>query len=337
MSQDTEDAELVRAQLHRLVEDVEPAPDALPKLLSAARRRRARRRRPVLVGVSAALACATFIAVLAGYFAQPRSTPIAVHPDSYVASTKPGVIAAFDVRTGRQKGEVARVVGADGSDLATDAGRVFIPVSTEKGRGVVEITRDGERKKIATVADGRALTAGGGRVAYVDGANYVVALGPTGRRDLPVRGMTVLDLALADDGRLALLVERGSNREVVIAGPDVTTLDGSVALRGNPECGPLAIAWREDAVAALEPVNCSPGRARVATYDGDTGRKRSAGTPFETPGLRPGEPDLSADEVGRFLVSAMDRGQWLVDGADVKRIPPACDREGYCTDGPATF
>jgi hypothetical protein len=336
LSQRNEEAELLRAQLHRLVDDVEPAPDALPRLLSAARRRSARRRLPVVVGVSAALACATFVAVALGFFAQPRSTPVAVQPDSYVAAPRPGVIAAFDLRTGRQKAEVARVRGADGSDLATDSGRVFTSVSTGRGRRVVEITQEGERRTIAEVADGRALTAGGGQVAYVDGANRVVALGAGGRRELPLHGMTVLDLALADDGRLALLVERESTRDVLIAAPGVTTLDGSRELRVVAPCGPLAIAWRDRSLAAVEP-DCSLRRARVATYDATSGRKLGAGEAFDTPPLDSGGLDLSADELGRFLVSATDRGQWLVDGAQVRRIPPACDPEGHCADGSATF
>ncbi|MFC7342097.1 hypothetical protein [Saccharopolyspora griseoalba] len=336
MSQRKEDVELVRAQLHRLVDDVEPAPDALPRLLSAARRRSARRRVPVLVGVSAALACAAFVGLALGLFAQSRSTPVAVQPDSYVAAAQPGVIAAFDVRTGRQKAEVARVRGADGSDLATDSGRVFTSVSTPRGRRVVEIAPDGERRTIAEVADGRALTAGGGRVAYVDGANHVVTLGAGGRRELPLDGMAVLDLALADDGELALLVERAGTRDVLVAGPGATTLDGSRELRVVAPCGPLAIAWRADSVAAVEP-DCSMRRARVATYDAAAGRKLAAGQAFDTPPLAPDGLDLSADELGRFLVSAADRGQWLVDGTQVRRIPPACDPEGHCADGSATF
>lgn len=337
MSQRNEDVELVRAQLRRLADDVEPAPDALPRLLSAARRSSARRRRrPVLLGVSAALACATFIGAALGFFAQPRSTPVAVLPDSYVATARPGVIAAFDVRTGRQQAEVARVAGADGSDLATDSGRVLAAVSTPSGRRVVEITPQGERRTIAEVADGRALTAGGGRVAYVDGANQVVALGAGGRRELPLRGTTVLDLALADDGRLALLVERAGAHEVLIAGPEATTLDGSARLQVTSPCGPLAIAWRDRSVAAVEP-DCSLTSARVATYDSATGRKIGAGAVFDTPPLNAAGLDLSTDELDRLLVSATGRGQWLVDGTEVQPIPPACDPQGHCADGPATF
>ncbi|TDC94488.1 hypothetical protein E1161_08155 [Saccharopolyspora aridisoli] len=212
---------------------------------------------------------------------------------------------------------------------------MFALVSTSDGRRVVEVTSGGQRD-LAEAGDGRALTAAGGRVAYAEGDRVVLWIGGE-RRDLPTPELRVIDLALSGDGRLALLAERGGPAELLITDPDPTTVAGSRAAPTG-QCGPLAIAGSGPGIAALEPADCTaPGRARVATYAADTGRKLAAGVPFATPPLDPAHVGLSADPQGRVLVSAPDRAQWLVDGTEVLRIPLPCATSGPCTALPATF
>lgn len=329
------DTELVRARMHRAVADVEPAPDSLPRLLAAARRRRAPHRRPTFLVVAAAAVAAVFIGVALG-FQTPDPQPVSVRPGNYVAAVGAGAIASFDVASGRRQGEVAQVSGGEVTDLAEDQGRVFALVSTSDGHRVVEVAAGGAQRNLADAGDARALTAAGGRVAYADGDRIVLWIGGD-RRDLPTPGLRVIDLALSGDGRLALLAERGGPAELLITDPDPTTVDASRAAPTGP-CGPLAIAGSGSDIAALEPADCTaPGRARVATYAADTGRKLAAGVPFATPPLDPAHLGLSADPQGRVLVSVPGRAQWLVDGTEVLQIPLPCAASGPCTALPATF
>ena len=330
------DTELVRARMHRAVDDVEPAPDSLPRLLAAARRRRrAPYRRPTFLVVAAAAVVAIFTGVALG-FQNPSPQPVSVRPGNYVAAVGAGTIASFDVASGRSQGEFARIAGGEVTDLAGDQGRVFALVSTSEGGRAVEVTAGGGQRVLAGVGDGRALTAAGGRVAYADGDRVVLWTGGV-RRDLPTPGVRVVDLALSGDGRLALLAERTGSAELLLTGPDPSTVEGSLPVQTGP-CGPLAIAGSGAEIAALEPADCAvPGRARVATYAADSGRKLAAGVPFATPPLHPDHLGLSADPQGRALVSLPGRAQWLVDGPEVLPIPQPCAGSGPCTAVPATF
>lgn len=328
------DTELVRARLQRAVADVEPAPDSLPRLLAAARRRRAPYRRPTFLVVAAAVVVAVFVGVAVG-FQTPTPQPVSVRPGNYVAAVGAGVIASFDVASGRRQGELARIAGGEVTELAGDQGRVFAVVSTSEGDRVVEVTAGGQRP-LADVRGGRALTANGGRVAYADGDRVVVWTGGA-RRDLPTPGLRVLDLALSGDGRLALLAERGGPAELLLTGPDPATVDGARPVPTG-SCAPLAITGSGQGIAALEAADCTvPGRARVATYAADSGRKLAAGVPFTTPPFAPDRVGLSADPQGRALVSIPGRAQWLVDGPEVLPLPLPCATTEPCPALPATF
>ncbi|QIZ36492.1 hypothetical protein [Saccharopolyspora sp. ASAGF58] len=336
----TRDVDLLRAQLHRLVEDVEPKPDALPRLLAATRGRRSPRR-PLLALVGAvAVAAAAFVVVSLGIPRQQEPEPVSVQPDSYLAAPAPGVIASFDLRSGRENQEVARVDGADAGVLATDRDRVYTTVSTSDGRRIVEVLlRGGQRVLPGDIGDGRLLTAGGGRVAYLDGKAVVVVHdgGQQQRIAIPPE-LRVDDLALADDGRLAVLAgHQGSQALVLLLAPDATSLAGHVDAVPDATCGPVAIAWSGRDVAALQPVDCGGEQARVATFAADSGRKIGAGVPFRTPPLAAGQARLSTDPLGRFLVSTKGKGQWLVDGSVIRPIPPACTDDGACAEGPGVF
>ncbi|SFS92933.1 hypothetical protein [Saccharopolyspora flava] len=312
------DTELVRARLQRAVADVEPAPDALPTLLSAARRRRAPYRRPTFLIVAAAAVVAVFAGVAVSV-QTPTPQPVSVRPGDYLAAVNGGVIASFDVTSGRERTELARIDGGEVTDLAGDADRVYAAVSTADGGRVVEVAAGGQRQ-LAETADGRALTANGGRLAYADGDRVVVWAGGA-RRDLPTPGLRVLDLALSGDGRLALLAERGGPAELLLTGPEPTTVEGAERVPTG-SCAPLAITGAGRDIAVLEPADCTAlDRARVATYAADTGRKIAAGTPFATPQLTAGPVGLSTDVQGRALVAMPGRGQWLVDGAQILPIP----------------
>ncbi|GAB3700050.1 hypothetical protein [Saccharopolyspora tripterygii] len=328
------DTELVRARMHRAVDDVEPAPDSLPKLLAAARRRRAAYRRPTFLIVAAAAVVAVFAGVAVG-FQTPSPQPVSVRPGNYVAVVGDGVITSFDVASGRSQGEVGRIAGGEVTDLAGDGGRVFALVSTSEGGRAVEVTAGGERV-LSGARDGRALTAAAGRIAYVDGDRIALWSGGV-RRDLHTAGVRVLDLALSGDGRLALLVERAGEVEFLLTRPDPASLRGMRPVAAGT-CGPLAVAGSGADFAVLEPVDCdAPGRARVATYAADSGRKLAAGAPFATPPLVPGGFGLSSDPQGRALVSLPGRAQWLVDGPEVLPIPQPCAGSEPCTAVPATF
>ncbi|MCI2421453.1 hypothetical protein MOQ72_28865 [Saccharopolyspora sp. K220] len=331
------DVDLVRAQLHRLVEDVEPRPDALPRLLANARRRKSPRR-PLLVVAAVASAAAAFVVAMLALPGQQEPEPVSVQPNSYLAAPRSGVIASFDVLSGRENHEVARVSGADTAVLAADRDRVYTLVSTVDGRRVVEVALSGGQQVLpGDVGDGRLLAAGGGRIAYLDGTAVVVVHGQQQRR-IPIPAeLRVDDLALADDGRLAVLAGQQGSDHVLLLPPDANSLAGHVEAVPDGPCGPVAITWSGRDLAALQPVDCTAEQARVATFAADTGRKIGAGAPFRTPPLVAGRTRLSADPLGRFLVSTDGQGQWLVDGSVIRPIPPACTTDGVCAPGPGTF
>ncbi|GAA0532873.1 hypothetical protein GCM10011581_17620 [Saccharopolyspora subtropica] len=334
------EAELVRAHLHRLVEDVEPRPDALPRLLAAARRRRSPRR-PLIAALGAVGAAAVaFLVAVVFVPQQPELAPVSVQPNTYLAAPQPGVIASFDVLSGQENSQVATVTGADTTVLAADRDRVYTVVSTADGRRVAEVSARGQRVLPGKVGDSRVLAAGGGRVAYLDGTDVVVVHDQQQHR-IPVPAhLRVEDLALAADGRLAVLVtprDGGQASSVLVLPPDATSLSARVEATSGEACGPVAVAWTGRDVAALQPVDCADDRLRVATFAGDSGRKIGAGTVFRTPPLAPGSARLSTDVLGRFLVSTAGQGQWLVDGSAVRPIPPACTTDGVCAAGPGTF
>ncbi|MBB5152908.1 hypothetical protein [Saccharopolyspora phatthalungensis] len=340
----TREVDLLRTQLHRLVEDVEPRPDALPRLLANARQRRSPWRPLLAVAGAAAVAAAAFVVAMPRLPGQQAPEPVSVRPDSYLAAPEPGVITSFDVLSGRQNQAVARVNGADTKVLATDGDRVYTLVSTAAGRRVVEVTLGGGQQVLpGNVGDGRLLAAGGGRIAYLDGNDVVVVHAmqqqtPQQRIAIPPE-LRVNDLALAGDGRLAVLAGRHDSRRslVLLLAPDANSLAGHVEAVPEASCGPVAIAWSGRDVAALQPVDCGGEQARVATYAADSGRKIGAGVPFRTPPLTAVGTRLSTDSLGRFLVSSDGRGQWLVDGSAIRPIPPACTTGGVCTPGPSTF
>ncbi|MGP4016470.1 hypothetical protein [Saccharopolyspora sp. 5N708] len=334
------DVQLLRAQLHRLVADVEPRPGALPRLLAQTRRRRSPRRPLVAVVVAAGLAAVAFVVAMVAMPGQPAPEPVSVRPDSYLAAPRPGVIASFDVPSGRENREVARVSGADPAVLAADRDRIYTVASTMDGRRVVEVSpQGGQRVLPGEVGDGRLLAAGGGRIAYLDGDAVVVLHGQQQRRIPMPPELRVDDLALADDGRLAVLAgQPGSERALVLLlAPEANSLAGHVEAVPDAACGPVAIAWSGRDIAALQPVDCTAEQVQVATFAADSGRKIGAGVPFRTPRLVAGTTRLSADPLGRFLVSTDGQGQWLVDGSAVHPIPPACTADGVCIQGPGTF
>ncbi|MER5392992.1 hypothetical protein [Saccharopolyspora sp. NPDC002686] len=338
-SNGTRDVDLVRAQLHRLVDDVEPKPDALPKMLASARRRQKSPRRPwfAAIGLVAAAAVALLVAVLV--LPGQQTTQVSAHPNSYLAAPEPGVIASFDIFSGRQNGVLSDdVTGAHPAVLATDRNRVLALTSTADGERLVEVVPGGEQRVLPVrIGDARLLTAGGGKIAYRDGDAVVVLRGEQQQRIALPAGTRVDDLALSDDGRLALVAaEPGRDQAgVLVLAPGATSLDGRVEVVPDG-CGPVAVTWTGRDIAALESPTCDAGQARVATFDAN-GRKLGAGVPFHAPELAAGAARLSADPLGRFLVSTSGHGQWLVDGSEVRPIPPACSADGVCADGPGTF
>lgn len=335
----TRDLELLRTQLHLLVEDVEPRPDALPRILAGSRRRRAPRRSLIALVGAVAVVAAAFVVGELTFPGEHVPEPVSVQPDSYLATPEPGVIASFDVLSGREKQEIARVAGADTAVLAADRDRVYTLVSTADGRRVTEVTLHGDQQVLPGNVDGRLLTAGGGRIAYLDGEAVVVVHGRRQQRIAIPRELRVDDLALADDGRLAVLAGRLDGRQslVLLLAPDANSLAGHIEAVPDAACGPVAIAWSGRDIAALQPVDCGGQQARVATFAADSGRKIGAGVPFRTTPLSVGEVRLSTDPLGRFLVSTDGQGQWLVDGSLIRPLPPACSTGGTCASGPGTF
>ncbi|MBA8825497.1 hypothetical protein FHX42_002848 [Saccharopolyspora lacisalsi] len=337
------DAEMVREELHRYVEDVRPASDTLPRLLAATRRRRFSRRARRPLGAAVAVAVVATGAFLVALVVVPADrsvpAPVGVAPNSYLAQPRPGVIAAYDLASGERIREVSRVPGRSPSPLAVHGKRVYAVAAERDRSAVVEIMPDGERRTIERAPAGQRITglaAGAGGVGYlVD--HEVVVVGERHSRGITVpRGVEVVDLAVGPRGGVAVLTRSRDSAlratSVRFAAAGATTL--TPVLRS--ECGPLAITWTETGVAALNSVDCRPGTMRIATFDPRSGERVAAGTPFEVGpsdgGV--GRIGLSADLLGRYLVSAGGR-RWLVDGSHISGVPSKC--AGDCVAAPAVL
>ncbi|GAA4877155.1 hypothetical protein [Saccharopolyspora cebuensis] len=329
----TDDEARVRALLHAAVDDVEPRPDALPRLLAATRRHRSPRRRVLLGAGSAVAATAALLLVLVVFPTGQRTAPVSIGPHGYLAITDLGVVSVFDVDSGQRQRELGRVDGGAAGPVAGSPERFFALVDGH----VVAGGADGELRRLPGTATGQVLTAEGDRVAYLDGGAVVVA-DPAQRRVPIPPGTAVLDLALAEDGRLAVLLADPAGDvgiRVLPAGAADFAAAGEIDVLGD--CGPLSVTWTGGDVAALLPVSCGSADSRVATFDAETGRRLGGGVAFETGPLHPGSVQLSTDRLGRFLVSTAGTGQWLVDGGLIRPLPPACAPGGQCAQTPSSF
>ena len=337
-----DDVDLLRARFHELVDDVQPQPDALPRLLAAARRRRSPQRGLITVAGATVAATAVFLVALVVSPGKPPqdAAPVSVAPNSYVAQPRPGVIASFDVASGRQLRQLATVAG-EPKALVADGNRVYSAVSRGPAQSIVEVAPDGTQHAVQQAVDTPSptvLTAGGGRVAYLEKGAVTVSHGSQKHRIPVPPGTRVLELALAGDGRLAALTESAGGTAINLTDDTASTLAQRKPIRPVGGCAPLAITWSGANVAALSPTACRPGSpVRVATFNPDSGEQVAAGVPFDAgPGPYEGAR-LSADRLGRFLVSRTGSRQWLVDGGDVRPVPAPCAPDGGCAVLPATF
>ncbi|MBE9374616.1 hypothetical protein IQ251_09165 [Saccharopolyspora sp. HNM0983] len=330
---DADREELMRERLHRLADDVDPRPDALPTLLAATRRRHRRRHVPLLVAVTAAAAVAVLSAVVLVVPGRNAAEPVSVGPDSYLAQPRPGVVAEFDLGSGAHDRRLAEVPAATGA-LAADGERVYAGTAD----GIVQLAPDGTGRALPGTDDvPERISAAGGRVAFPT-AGAVAVLHGGARTSVPLPpGLRVQDLALAPDGALAVLAaapgESAARLYVLPA--------GAHDWRPLPDpsgCGPVAVSFSGADVAALQPVSCTDPRLRVTTLRAEDGRIVGGGAvlPAERP-LEPGEAGLSTDALGRHLVSVPGGGQWLVDGAEVRDVPWPCTREGECAPDPGVL
>lgn len=335
-----EDTDMLRAHMRSLVDDVEPRGDALASMLSAVRRRKAPRNRVVtVVGLTVAITAAFLVVLVIAPQAPPQTAPVSVAPNSYVAQPRPGVIAAFDVASGRQIRQLASVSGQSRGSLVADGDKVYTVVSKGNTATIVEVFSNGAQRNVAPSEGMRLpamMAAGGDMLAYLD-RDSVVLSGGSARHRIPVPpGVRVAGLALGHDGRLAILTESAGNVAIYLADTTTTSLSQRKPIRPYGGCGSLAIAWRGSEVAALSPTTCDPvSTVRVATFNPDNGEQVAAGVPFSTGPLN--RVQLSADRLGRFLVSDHGARQWIVDGGDVRLLPPACAPDGSCSALPATF
>jgi hypothetical protein len=338
-----EDIELVRTQLHQLVDDVEPSGDSLARLLSAARRRRSPRRPLFALAAVAVTVCAVYVAAVLLPFPPKQSpSPVSVAPNSYVAQPEPGVVASFDVLSGHQLREIARVPGSEPGDLAVDGQYVDTLVAAGGRREIVQISPDGTKNTVAVLpegAPGTPLASSGGRIAYTD-RDAVVVLHDRKQQRVPVpSGARVVDLALNVDGRLAVLTVPAGNASgggnIYVAQPGAVSMTAQPAMSGHP-CGSQAIAWVGPSLAVLHPVDCTSGMVRIATYEGTSGEQLAAGVAFSAGRLEAGQVRLSVDQLHRFLVSGAGNRQWLIDGSNARTVPLPCSREG-CGTGPGAF
>lgn len=335
-----QDVEELRRGLHALVEDVEPRGDALARVLSA-RQRRSRRapRRPLLAagGLAVAAAAAVVVALVPAQQGQPqRAEPVSVAPNSYVAATGSSV-AAFDVLSGQRVRELGELGGPVRGALVADGQQVYARVAAGGGEDVVRISPDGELARVRHLAaPSPVLAAAGGNVAVLEPSGVVISgAGPERRIAVPA-GMQVLDLALAPDGRVAVLTAEAGGNRIRVVPPGAAALD-QPPMPVVGVCGPLAIDFSGADLATLSPLcgGGADGRVRISTLDGATGQPLGAGVPFAAGGPADAQRvQLSADRLGRFLVSA-GTGQWLVDEAVVRQVPPACATT--CATTPATF
>ncbi len=334
------DEQLVRAHLSELVDDVRPAPGSLARVLAGSRRGRGPWR-PALAGTGAVVAAvASFLAVvvLSSAPSGPEPRPVGTGTDSYITQTRGGVLARVDLRSGREAGKIAELPGRVMS-LAADGERVYAAVSGERQR-IYELVA-GRAPEVVTAVEGDAsltdLTAAHGRIAYLHDGDVVVRAGPE-ERTMPAPDGAV-GLALAPSGRPVVLTEsRGGKRSAAlrIADPESS---GWTRVRTGTGCAPLAVAPVETGIAVLYRVDCrADGAVRVAALDPATGRRRSAGTPFDAgSGLRRGHVQLSAGPLGRYLVTAPSGGRWLVDGAQVRALPDPCGSGAGCAGTPSAL
>ncbi|QGK69325.1 hypothetical protein GIY23_07090 [Allosaccharopolyspora coralli] len=330
----------VRRRLADAVDDVEPAPDALPRLLSEVRRRRSPRR-PLIAAAVAGAAAVTAVVVAIVQVGPPRPEPAGVAPNSYVAQPEPGVIATFDVGSGRQLDRIARTP-VPGGTIAADEDRVYVVLQNGAEQGIVEIDAAGEQRIVEPLSehrDVRAFAAGAGTVAYAGNREVVVGGGGTQRRIAVPPGLDVLDLAVGDDGRIAVLTRSQQGHTQVHVGSEATELAALPTVPTPGDCGAIAVEWTGTEVAALSPVDCDRGeRFRVSTFDPGSGEVVGGGVPFSVAGHRvdADSVQLSTDKLGRFLVSASGTPQWLIDGGTVDVLPAPCS-EDTCATTPATF
>ncbi|GAA2776906.1 hypothetical protein [Saccharopolyspora taberi] len=334
----TREEDLLRARLHRLVEDVEPRGDSLPRLLASVRRRRSPRRPFVLAAGAAVAATAVFLVALLNFPGNRGTEPVSMQPNSYVAAARPDSITAFNIVSGKQLGRVAELPGRRVQALATDGEHVYALVSGSRDQ-LVETSSRGAQQVLADVPpQTNLLAAGGGQVAYASPDAVVVRGGSGERRLLPPRGERVVDVALASDGRLAVLTASDGSRAgtIHLVGPGETSMTSGPAIDPGDECGPLAVTWSGPEVAALRSAGCDSGRVRVTTIDG-SGRQIGGGVPFEAGRVEVHDVQLSSDRLGRFLVSVGGGRQWLVDETDVREVPAACAPGGGCADVATTF
>ncbi len=328
----------VRRRLGDAVDDVEPAPDALPRLLSAVRKRRSPRR-PLIAVAGAAAVTAVVVAFI--QVDQPRPEPAGVAPNSYVAQPEPGVIASFDVGSGRQLDQIARTP-VPGGTIAADEDRVYVLLQNGAEQGIVEIDAAGEQRTLEPLSEHRevrAFAAGAGTVAYAGDREVVVGAGAAQRRLTVPPDLDVLDLAVGDEGRIAVLTrsQRGETR--VHVGSDGTELAALPTVPTPGDCAAIAVEWTGPQLAVLSPVECGAAeRLRVSTFDPVSGDVVGGGVPFPVTPHRidADSVQLSTDRLGRFLVSASGTPQWLIDGGTVEVLPAPCS-EDTCARTPATF
>lgn len=337
--------EWVRARLRKAVEEVEPSPDALPRMLARARRRD-RTRVPALTTLGLVTAVCTVCAVmLVGWPQFGGTQSVSVHENSYVASAEPGVLASFDIVSGDHNQDLVRFPDTQVHAAVGSGDRVYASLSGPDGRRIVVVGEDGGWRTVvetSAAVDASVLAAGNGQVAYLERQGEresIVLARDSARRDIPVpEGERVHDLAVGDDGRIAVLLgtPNGGDEEVRVLEPEAATLDvPPVSGLRTAECGPVAVTWSGSRVAALGPVDCAAEEFRVTIVNGTSGSIVGAGVPFPAGSLPAESPRLSTDRLGRFLVSTGQQ-QWLVDGSDVRPVPEACVSE-QCARLPATL
>lgn len=324
----------VRDRLHRVAQDVDPRPDALPVLLATTRRRRRRRHVPLLIAASAAAAVFLAVLVVPG---RHSAEPASVGPDGYVAQPRPGTVAEFDLGSGGHDRQLADVPGATGA-MAADGEHTYA-VSRVAGTGrIVQLGPDGTERVLRGSGDVRErVSAAGGRVAFSTGDALAVLHEGT-RATIPLPpGLRVRDLAVSQDGALVVLADVDGDSNAALY---VRPAEGGAwqPLPTTLGCGPVAVSFSGPDVAALHPVSCADSRLRVSTLRAEDGRIVGGGAvlPARQP-LEAGAPRLSTDSLGRHLISIPDHGQWLVDGADVRGVPWPCTREGECASAPGVL
>lgn len=330
--------ETLRVQLQAIVDDVEPAQDALPRLLVAARRRGHGHQVVRGTGIVAVAAVAAVVLVLVMPKAAPTdTTPVGVATSSYVTQTRPGVLAYVDIGNGQTSRRIAQLSGPV-TALAAYHKKVYAAVP---GR-IVGVSAEHE-PRVVTPRTGRvtALTASDYGVAYLSGDIAVVQRGDSARRIPVPPQLQAVDVALASDGRLAVLTTSTAPETggvgVHIVGANSTFLPPATVIEPVNGCVSLAITWSGSHLAALRPVNCQAwAGVRVATFDPESGRLIGGGVPFRADRSVFDDIQLSAGRLGRFLVSTGAK-QWLIDGSAVRRLPQPCEPSSACADVPAVL